>query len=153
MADTTPIVDLVIADLRERDRIGREHYGDVLRVSTPIDPLRYRYEELLDAAMYSRLEMAIRPLLQADYESLKAEVSKLRSELVDTKSRLTSMTESRERNAARARELEARLEKATAKPTACPTCGRVGNYSVLNGAALTTDCPEHYPVEEEPRRG
>jgi hypothetical protein len=49
--------DLVIADMRERDRIGVERYGSRLAKETPIDALRYAYEELLDGAVYLRKAM------------------------------------------------------------------------------------------------
>lgn len=55
-----PIWDLVIADMRERDRIGAERYGDRLRVTTAVDPLRYAYEEALDLACYLRKAIAER---------------------------------------------------------------------------------------------
>jgi hypothetical protein len=55
-----PIWDLVIADMRERDRVGAERYGDRLRVTTAVDPLRYAYEEALDLAVYLRKAMAER---------------------------------------------------------------------------------------------
>jgi hypothetical protein len=55
-----PIWDLVIADMRERDRIGTERYGDRLRVTSANDPLRYAYEEALDLAVYLRQALAQR---------------------------------------------------------------------------------------------
>jgi hypothetical protein len=54
------IWDLVIADMHERDRIGVERYGDRLRVTTAVDPLRYAYEEALDLACYLRKAIAER---------------------------------------------------------------------------------------------
>lgn len=55
-----PIWELVMADMRERDRIGAERYGDRLRVTTAVDPLRYAYEEALDLACYLRKAIAER---------------------------------------------------------------------------------------------
>jgi hypothetical protein len=59
-AEIPPIWDLVIVDMRERDRIGAERYGDRLRVATAVDPLRYAYEEALDLACYLRKAIAER---------------------------------------------------------------------------------------------
>lgn len=50
----TPIVDLVLADLRERDRIGQIRYGTSLRAHNGRDALRDAYEEALDLAIYLR---------------------------------------------------------------------------------------------------
>jgi hypothetical protein len=59
-APLPPIWELVMADMRERDRIGAERYGDRLRVTTAVDPLRYAYEEALDLACYLRKAIAER---------------------------------------------------------------------------------------------
>jgi hypothetical protein len=58
--EVSPIWDLVMADMRERDRIGTERYGDRLRVTSANDPLRYAYEEALDLACYLRQAIAQR---------------------------------------------------------------------------------------------
>ena len=50
----TPIWELVIADMRERDRIGRERYGTPLQAHNGRDALWDAYEEILDAAAYLR---------------------------------------------------------------------------------------------------
>ena len=50
----TPIWELVIADMRERDRIGRERYGTPLQAHNGRDALQDAYEEILDAAVYLR---------------------------------------------------------------------------------------------------
>lgn len=49
-----PIWELVIADMWTRDRIGRGRYGTPLTSETDIDTLQYLYEELLDAAVYTK---------------------------------------------------------------------------------------------------
>lgn len=57
---SSAIWDLVIADMRERDRIGTERYGDRLRTTSTNDPLRFAYEEALDLAVYLRQAIAQR---------------------------------------------------------------------------------------------
>lgn len=52
--DSTPIWDLVIADMRERDRVGRERYGTPLRVNNGRDALVDAYQEALDLVVYLR---------------------------------------------------------------------------------------------------
>lgn len=49
-----PIWDLVIEDMRERDRIGRERYGTPLQANNGRDPLVDAYQESLDLAVYLR---------------------------------------------------------------------------------------------------
>lgn len=46
--------DLVMADMRARDALGRERYGVRLQPHNGRDALRDHYEELLDAAAYAR---------------------------------------------------------------------------------------------------
>lgn len=48
------IVDLVIADFGERDRVGVETYGARLQAHNGRDSLRDAYEEALDLALYLR---------------------------------------------------------------------------------------------------
>lgn len=50
----TPIWELVIADMRERDQIGRERYGTPLQAHNGRDALQDAYEEALDLAVYLR---------------------------------------------------------------------------------------------------
>lgn len=45
---------LVVRDMVERDRVGRERYGVPLRAFNGRDGLRDLYEELLDAVVYLR---------------------------------------------------------------------------------------------------
>ena len=49
------ITDLVKADLDQRRQQGVREYGAPLTTETSIDPIRYAYEEMLDAACYLRL--------------------------------------------------------------------------------------------------
>ena len=52
--DGTPISELVIADIQERARLGRERYGTPLQAFNGRDALQDAYEEVLDAAVYLR---------------------------------------------------------------------------------------------------
>jgi hypothetical protein len=50
-----PVVwELVIADMQERDQVGRQRYGTPLQPHNGRDPLIDAYQELLDAAVYIR---------------------------------------------------------------------------------------------------
>lgn len=49
-----PIWELVIEDMANRDRIGRERYGTPLQAHNGRDALRDAYEEALDLAVYLR---------------------------------------------------------------------------------------------------
>lgn len=51
------ITDMVIDDLRERERIGYKKYGKVLRAFDGRDSLKDLYEELLDASQYIKKAM------------------------------------------------------------------------------------------------
>lgn len=55
--DRTPTWELVIADMRERDRIGREKYGVPLTPGSGRDSLVDAYQEALDLAVYLRDEI------------------------------------------------------------------------------------------------
>lgn len=66
--DSTPIWDLVIADMRERDYTGRAKYGTPLQAGNGRDALVDAYQEALDLAVYLRQAMAERcspPSVQA----------------------------------------------------------------------------------------
>lgn len=51
---STPIWDLVIADMRERDHVGRQRYGTPLQANNGRDALVDAYQECLDLAVYLR---------------------------------------------------------------------------------------------------
>lgn len=53
-AKVTPILDLVVADLQERARVGLRKYGEPLRAFNGRSALQDAYEEALDLAMYLR---------------------------------------------------------------------------------------------------
>jgi len=50
----TPIWDLVVADMTERDRTGRARYGTPLQAHNGRDPLVDAYQEALDLVVYLR---------------------------------------------------------------------------------------------------
>jgi len=62
--DSTPIWDLVIADMRERDAEGRRKYGTRLQAGNGRDPLVDAYQEALDLAVYLRQAIEERRLAQ-----------------------------------------------------------------------------------------
>lgn len=49
-----PIWDLVIADMVERDRVGRERYGTPLQAHNGRDAMQDAYFEALDLVVYLR---------------------------------------------------------------------------------------------------
>ena len=57
----TPIWELVIADMKARDRLGRERYGTPLQAHNGRDALQDAYEEILDTAVYLRQAIEERP--------------------------------------------------------------------------------------------
>lgn len=52
-----PVWDLVIADMHERNRVGTAKYGTPLQAHNGRDVLVDRYQELLDACVYTRQEI------------------------------------------------------------------------------------------------
>lgn len=69
------IFSLVIADLRERDTLGRESYGGDLHAIDGRDHLVDLYQEILDAAVYIRQEIEERVILRDEIERLKGILS------------------------------------------------------------------------------
>lgn len=58
--DETDIQSLVMADIRERREVGISRYGTALQPFNGRDPLQDLYEELIDAAMYTKQLMVER---------------------------------------------------------------------------------------------
>lgn len=56
----SPVWDLVIADMRQRDHFGRQRYGLPLQAGNGRDALRDAYEEALDLVVYLRQALAER---------------------------------------------------------------------------------------------
>lgn len=55
VANTLPAVwDLVMADMKERDQVGRQRYGTPLQPLNGRDALVDAYQEALDLAVYLR---------------------------------------------------------------------------------------------------
>ena len=59
-SDRPPVWDLVIADMRDRDAIGRARYGTPLQPHNGRDALVDAYQESLDLAAYLRQAIAER---------------------------------------------------------------------------------------------
>lgn len=55
--DRPAVWDLVLADMRDRDALGRQRYGTPLQPHNGRKPLRDLYQELLDAVAYTRQEL------------------------------------------------------------------------------------------------
>lgn len=52
--ESTPIWELVVADMHERDVVGRERYGTPLQANNGRDALLDAYQEALDLVVYLR---------------------------------------------------------------------------------------------------
>jgi len=52
-----PVWEMVIEDMRDRDKVGRERYGTPLQSFNGRDPLIDAYQEVLDLAVYLRQEI------------------------------------------------------------------------------------------------
>ena len=63
--DRRPSWELVIEDMQERDRIGREKYGEPLQALNGRDPLTDAYQECLDQAVYLRTAIEERAVTRA----------------------------------------------------------------------------------------
>lgn len=63
--DSTPIAELVLADVQARRELGRRRYGTDLQAHNGRDALRDAYEEVLDLAMYLRQEIEERATRRA----------------------------------------------------------------------------------------
>jgi hypothetical protein len=53
-SDRRPIWELVVEDMQERDRVGRQRYGTPLQAHNGRDALVDAYQEALDLAVYLR---------------------------------------------------------------------------------------------------
>lgn len=70
----SPLWDLVIADMRERDQIGRQRYGTPLQAFNGRDALVDAYQEALDHAVYLRQAIEERRLLTAALTMIVADI-------------------------------------------------------------------------------
>lgn len=57
---TKPVWEMVVADMHERDRVGRERYGVPLQAGNGRDALVDAYQEALDLCVYLRQAIAER---------------------------------------------------------------------------------------------
>jgi hypothetical protein len=71
----TPIWDLVITDMRERDLVGRTRYGTPLQAHNGRDGLADAYAEALDLAVYLKKE-----IVERDTASLSTSPAALRAQ-------------------------------------------------------------------------
>lgn len=69
-----PIWELVIEDMKARDRFGREKYGTPLQAHNGRDPLVDLYQELLDACVYTRQRIEEGNCWRARAEKAEAEL-------------------------------------------------------------------------------
>lgn len=75
-SDRPAVWDLVIADMRERDRIGRERYGTPLQTHNGRDALVDAYQEDLDRIVYLRQEIEERRDLRAELAAAREEAQR-----------------------------------------------------------------------------
>lgn len=74
--NSNPVLwELVIADMRERDRIGRNRYGTPLQPHNGRDALKDLMDELLDAVVYIRQFQEEMKCLGADLHMLHARLA------------------------------------------------------------------------------
>lgn len=52
--ESTPVWDMVVADMKARDQVGRKRYGTPLQTNNGRDMLQDAYEEALDLVVYLR---------------------------------------------------------------------------------------------------
>ena len=101
--DRPAIWDLVIEDMKARDRVGRERYRTPLQPFNGRDALTDLYQELLDATVYCRQEIeeresafiGLRELLDKTRKSrdeIYVQRNNLRRELADTRTALERLT-------------------------------------------------------------
>lgn len=76
--DSTPIVDLVVADLQERKRQGIAKYGVPLQAHNGRRPMVDAYQEVLDLACYVRQELEERAVQNPTIEALTEDVARWR---------------------------------------------------------------------------
>lgn len=71
--ENTPVWDLVIADMRERDGIGRVRYGTPLQGFNGRDALSDAYQEALDLVVYMRQELHEREVTDMEAKRVLAD--------------------------------------------------------------------------------
>ncbi len=74
------IFSLVIADLKERDALGRRNYGGDLHAIDGRDHLVDAYQESLDQSIYLRQEIEERVILRAEIARLRMVLERIRED-------------------------------------------------------------------------
>jgi hypothetical protein len=91
-----PVVALILADMQERDKVGRERYGTPLQAGNGRKHLVDAYQELLDGVVYLRTEIEERgiklewPLDASGLSEINQQIVML---FIDTSSRLPLLRE------------------------------------------------------------
>jgi len=91
--------DIVLTDIRLRMELGRLRYGTYLRTHNGLDAAQDKYEELIDALLYTKQDMMERADLAAEVERLQAQVkalSKLVCVMRDAMPALTALVDRRD---------------------------------------------------------
>ena len=70
-----PIWELVIDDMRDRDRIGREKYGTPLQANNGRCPLTDAYQESLDQSAYLRQAIVEAAALRSELAAVRADLA------------------------------------------------------------------------------
>lgn len=90
--------DLVVADMRARDAVGRERYGTPLQPGNGRDSLVDAYQEVLDAAVYLRNAIAERGVEVQSLphrEAMAKEIQRLRAQVTELQAGQTRLVEER----------------------------------------------------------
>lgn len=74
MSKTLPTWAYVVEDMLQRNEDGKKKYGRELNVECPDDMMQHLYEELLDAAVYTKNLMLQREASK-QYKGMKQEVA------------------------------------------------------------------------------
>jgi hypothetical protein len=74
---TTPVWELVIADMRDRDNFGREKYGTPLQAFNGRNPVVDAYQEILDLAVYLRQHIEEQAAMKKRIEQLEGRLRAL----------------------------------------------------------------------------
>lgn len=81
-SDRPAVWDLVIADMRDRDTIGRGRYGTPLQTHNGRDALVDAYQETLDQVVYLRQEIEERADFRAELAAAREEARRARAVLL-----------------------------------------------------------------------
>lgn len=79
--DRPAVWDLVIADMHERDRVGRERYGTPLQAHNGRDALVDAYQEAMDLAVYLRQRIEEDRAAAAELRAARERIAALEADL------------------------------------------------------------------------